>query len=204
MSVSRGLTWLLLGTLVLALGSCAGTLPGGGGSDALGPGARLRLTRDITIPPKLLGGLRPEVAFQEGRVRAQVLVDRFKPYCSFSPPRSGGGEQLVQADVFVVESALSGQQTSALDSRLARAESGVFMRVNDTPGLTLYTLRLELRGALQGDGFTLMCNRADERGAGPVKVADLEQSLGSYFELLPAAASIGDENRDGETAKMAL
>lgn len=185
----------LLVALQLTLAGCAGILPGGYGAEDFGPGTRLRLNRDITIPPKLLQALRPEIMFQQGRILPQVQVDRFEPYCSFSPPRSGASEQLVQADVFVVTSALPGQQTTALNSRLALSRAGLLMKVNDTPGLTVFTLRLELRGALQGDGFTLRCRRADERGAGPVSMADLEQALGGYFDLLPAAASTARPQR---------
>jgi hypothetical protein len=171
------------------LAACGGTMATSA-AGAIGEGTRIRLAQDLRFEPRIVESLRPALWFQDGRILRQAMVDRFNPYCSFSPPKVSSGDQLVTADVFVVVSVLRETEMSGLPESSRKVQKGGLVRVGDTPGLTLTSLRLDLRAARQGAGFSLTCARRGERGEPPIGPADLRQSLGSYFELLqPASAS---------------
>ena len=193
--------WPAVGGLLLVWLSAVGcaSMGAAGGEDALlVEGSRLRLTSDLRVSPRLLGGLRPALWFQSGRPLQRPPTDRFQPACAFSTPLAGGGEQLVTADVFVVESVRRAREAASLSVAPTMAEVGGLIRVGDTPGPTTHTLVLALRSGLQGAGFSLRCLRLGDPNEPAIGPADLRQALGGYFELLgPLAAGGSVESVQG-------
>lgn len=146
----------------------------------IGVGSTIVLNETLTIPT---GHAR--VFLQNGKVKAKVRLDRYRPHCNFEVRTVSDGDVQIEPDRFVVTDRIEDEE-EVVEKRGPVKYAGLKIGgVMDTVTLTSRFVQHRLNSAAQPDVLWLTCHGGfdDPFDVDYPSISDIRKALGEWVTL---------------------
>lgn len=139
-------------------------------------GSVLQLNQDVEILPNQVS-----LFVQHGQRMAEILLDRYQPYCKFEIYTRSDKPRVIRADRFVIERVVDEMEST---TRRGDVMLAALKMVSDSPVVFTYTTHMYLHSESQPDVYRMSCMHWESvMDDDYLTVPQMREAMGKMFTL---------------------